>query len=90
MKLKVDDLIAVHWVDQNSFTETTLAEGSLSEAVGHTVGFFLEQNEEWLCITMERMQMTANGNKPQYRHAVSFPKCCITSIARLSQSSRNK
>lgn len=89
MKLKIDDLVSVAWVDQNSFTEQHKAKGALSTALGLTVGHYLEESAEWLCIGMERMEM-GDGHEAQYRHIVSFPKCCITEVARLVRGKRIK
>jgi hypothetical protein len=86
MDIREEELVAVSWVDQNSYTDNVPAKGSLSEATGYTIGFFLEQNEDWLCIAMERMEIT-KGNGPQFRHVVSFPKCAVKSVRRLLEGS---
>jgi len=76
-----DDVLLIEWVDQNSFTTQHPAKGALSKATGWTLGYFLEEDEEWLCIAMEKMVI--RGEAPEYRHIVSFPKVCIKHYRKL-------
>lgn len=85
-KLRIGDIIKVTWVDQNSYTEVTEAAGAISTCQGNDVGFFLEENKDWLALSMERMQ--CEGNTPKYRHVVSLPKVCIKKIQVLESYKR--
>lgn len=70
-----DDILLIEWVDQNSYVVQHPAKGALSRAVGFTLGYFLEEDAEWICIAMEKMII--DDKTPEYRHIVSFPKVCI-------------
>jgi hypothetical protein len=83
MHLKVDDVIVIHWVDQNSYTSPHPAKGALRECDGHTLGFFLEENADWICVATEKMQIQGTDDEPNYRHVISIPKGAIKSITKL-------
>lgn len=83
-ELKTNDLILVKWVDQNSYTEAHEAEGSINTCYGYDVGHFLEENDEWLSLGMEKMVV---DNAPvKYRHIVSLPKCAILEIQKIGEN----
>lgn len=85
-KLKTDDIIRVTWVDQNSYTTVTQAKGAINSCLGSDVGHFLEENKDWICLAMERMD--CQNSEVGYRHTVSIPKCCIKKIEILKKGKK--
>ena len=83
MHLKLDDVIVIHWVDQNSYTSPHPAKGALRTCDGRTLGFFLEENADWICVATEKMQTGETNDEPNYRHIISIPKCAIISLTKL-------
>lgn len=80
-KFKTDDIIMVVWVDQSSYGEPTKAKGSICKCLGFTLGFYLEEDDEWMSMSCEKM----HGLDEQYRHTVTVPKVCIKKIILLKK-----
>jgi uncharacterized protein (DUF1697 family) len=78
-KLREGDLVCIHWNDQCFYVGPALAENALQKSFGRSVGFFVSQDERWLCIAAERFVTSENSND-NYRQIMSFPKACITKI----------
>lgn len=75
-ELKKDDIVLLTWLDQSSYTSPHSAEDAINRVLGYTIGWFLEQDAEWLAVGMERME----GTEHAYRHVITIPKCCIKKI----------
>lgn len=77
--MKEGDLVVVHWVDQSHYVGPTYAEGAIQECSGKSLGYFLEQNKDWLCIAAERFET----DRISYRHIMTFPRVAIKSVTLL-------
>lgn len=75
-KLKRNQIIQVHWMDQSYYNGPTEADGAMQPATGYSVGHFIEENETWLCISAEKFET----DRVNYRQIMTFPKVCILRI----------
>lgn len=75
-QLKEGQVIIVHWLDQSYYAGPVEPGDVIQKAVGRDVGFFLEENSEWLTIGTERF----TTDRICYRHIMTFPKVAITKI----------
>lgn len=85
--MKKNDIISISWLDQNSYHQQTDGAGALTKVHGITIGYLLEEDEEWICIASERMKFVGFAGY-QYRHVVSIPKCCITKSTILKKATK--
>lgn len=76
MKLRRNDIVRVHWLDQSYYTGPAIAEGAIQKAHGLSVGYFIEECKEWLCIASEHF----TTDSVSYRHIMTFPKCAVTKV----------
>lgn len=81
MRLKQDYIVAVNWVDQSSYSGPVEMPDVLQPAKGRSVGYYLEENKEWLSIASERFET----DRIAYRHIMTFPKVAIKSVEILSK-----
>lgn len=79
MEIKTRKLIHVFWKDQSWYHGPTQAEGAISPMYGQTVGWLIDENEEWVCVSCEVFK---SEDKDMYRHVITFPRCAIVSILR--------
>lgn len=76
-KQEVGDLIIVEWLDQSYYTGPVESGYQASQkAFGETVGFFIEECSDWLCVAMERFET----DRVSYRHIVTFPKVAVIKV----------
>lgn len=81
MKLRRGEILLVEWLDQSYYNGPGEAEGATQECYGHTLGYFLEGNDKWLCVAMERFVTSQEC----FRHIVTFPMCAVTKIKRIKE-----
>lgn len=87
MKLKEGDIILVHWIDQSYYNGPIKKTDKAIEAChGHTVGWFCEEDKEWLSIASENMEF--GNSESSRRHIMTFPKVCITKIDVINKGAR--
>ena len=85
-KREEGDLILVTWLDQSYYTgPMTRGDSMFQSATGKTLGYFVEENKDWLCVAMEQFET----DRISYRHIVTFPKVAILKIQKVSLSKKN-
>jgi len=75
-KLKLGQIIKIDWVDQSYYSGPERLPDVTQVAYGSSVGWFLEENKNWLTIASERF----TTDMIAYRHITTFPKRCIDKI----------
>lgn len=84
---KVGDLILVQWLDQSYYMgPVEIGNQASQKAVGETIGFFIEECNEWLCMAMEEF----TTDRICYRHIVTFPKVAIIEVVEVMPKKRGK
>lgn len=81
-KLKPNDIVMVKWFDQSYYTGPVEQSKAMQECYGETVGYFLEQTKEWLCLGMEQF----TTDRVSYRHIVSFPICAVSKVIKIKSA----
>lgn len=76
-KPKRGEIVVVRWLDQSHYTGP-VESGFIAPCNGESVGYFLEESDDWLSIGMEFFYTEVD--RMSYRHICTFPKVCIRSI----------